>query len=126
MSERDTELDNSRQSDPGRDTQRKEAAKSFFALVVCVVGILLGLVGFITPFFTGPATTADVSMQAVGIVLGILGYYLGVRRLAIAAVALCIVAIFFGLAASQGLVPGFSETDRDLPDEEPASQRPSS
>ena len=119
-------MDNSRQSDPGRDTQRKEAAKSFFALVVCVVGILLGLVGFITPFFTGPATTADVSMQAVGIVLGILGYYLGVRRLAIAAVALCIVAIFFGLAASQGLVPGFSETDRDLPDEEPASQRPSS
>ena len=126
MSERDTELGNSRQSGPGGDTQRKEAAKSFFALVVCVVGILLGLVGFITPFFKGPATTADVSMQAVGIVLGILGYYLGTRRLAIAAVTLCIVAIFFGLAASQGLVPGFSETDRDLPDEEPASQRPSS
>ncbi|HLL57169.1 MAG TPA: hypothetical protein VK359_04525 [Rubrobacteraceae bacterium] len=126
MSESDTGLDNSRQSGPGGDKQRKEAAKSFFALVVCVVGILLGLVGFITPFFMGPATTADVSMQAVGIVLGILGYYLGVRRLAIAAVALCIVAIFFGLAASQGFVPGFSETDRDLPDEEPASQRPSS
>ena len=126
MSESATGLDNSRQSGPGGDKQRKEAAKSFFALVVCVVGILLGLVGFVTPFFTGPATTADVSMQAVGILLGILGYYLGARRLAIVAVGLCIVAIFFGLAASQGLVPGFSETDRDLPDEEPASQRPSS
>ncbi len=126
MSDRDTGLGNSKQSGPGGDKQRKEAAKSFFALVVCVVGILLGLVGFITPFFTGPATTADVSMQAVGILLGILGYYLSARRLAIAAVGLCIVAIFFGLAASQGLIPGFSETDRDLPDEEPASQRPSS
>jgi hypothetical protein len=90
------------------------------------VGILLGLVGFITPFFTGPATTADVSMQAVGILLGIVGYYLGSRRLAIAAVTLCIVAIFFGLTASQGLIPGFSETDRDLPDEEPGAQRPDS
>ena len=66
-------------------------------------------------------------MQAVVILLGILGYYLlGARRLAIAAATLCIVAIFFGLAASQDLIPGFSETDRDLPDEEPASQRPSS
>jgi hypothetical protein len=36
-------LDNSRQSGPGGDKQRKEAAKSFFALVVSVVGILLGL-----------------------------------------------------------------------------------
>ena len=126
MSERDTGLGNSRQPGPGADKQRKEAAKSFFALVVCVVGILLGLVGLVTPFFTGPATTADVSVQAVGILLGIVGYYLGTRRLAIAAVALCIVAIFFGLAASQGLIPGFSETDRDLPEVEPASQRPSS
>ena len=126
MSETDTGSGNSRQSGPGGDTQRKEAAKSFFALVVCVVGILLGLVGFITPFFTGPATMSDVSMQAVGILLGIVGYYLGSRRLAIAAVTLCIVAIFFGLAASQGLIPGFSETDRDLPDEEPGAQRPDS
>ena len=126
MSERDTGLGNSRQSGPGGEKARKEAAKSFFALVVCVVGILLGLVGLVTPFFTGPATTADVSIQAVGILLGILGYYMGTRRLAIMAIALCIVAIFFGLAASQGLIPGFSETDRDLPDEEPASQRPSS
>jgi hypothetical protein len=66
-------------------------------------------------------------MQAVVILLGILGYYLlGARRLAIAAATLCIVAIFFGLAASQDLIPGFSETDRDLHDEEPASQRPNS
>ena len=126
MSERDTGLGNSRQPGPGEDKEREQTAKSFLALVLCVLGILLGLVGFVTPFFTGPATTADISMQAVGILLGIVGYYLGARRLGIAAAVLCIVAIFFGLAASQGLIPGFSETDRDLPEEEPASQRPSS
>ncbi len=126
MSERDTGLGNSRQSGPGGDKQRKEAAKSFFARVVCVVGILVGLVGLITPFFTGPATTADVSIQAVGILLGIVGYYLGTRRLAIAAVGLCIVAIFFGLAASQDLIPGIQGEDRSLPSVEPDAQRPDS
>ena len=126
MSERDTGLGNSRQPDPGGDKQREQTAKSFFALVVCVVGILLGLVGLVTPFFTGPATTADVSMQAVGILLGIVGYYLGARRLAIVAVGLCIVAIFFGLAASQGLIPGIEGQDRSLPSVEPNAQRPDS
>jgi hypothetical protein len=47
-------------SRPGRRQQRKEAAKSFFALVVCTVGMLLGLVGLVTPFFADSATMADV------------------------------------------------------------------
>lgn len=126
MSERDTELGNSRQRSPGEDKKRAESAKSFLALVVCVVGILLGLVGLVTPFFTGPATTADISIQAVGVLLGILGFFLGARRLAATAVVLCIVAIFFGLAASQGLIPGIQGQDRDLPAEEPGAQRPGS
>lgn len=126
MSERNNGLGNSRQPGPGGDNQREQTAKSFVALVVCVVGILLGLVGLITPFFTGPATTADVSIQAVGILLAIVGYYLGARRLAIAAAGLCIIAIFFGLAASQGLIPGIQGEDRDLPAEEPGAQRPDS
>ena len=61
MSERDTGLDNSRQLGPGGEKERKEAAKSVFALVVCVVGIILGLVGLVTPFSTVPATTPDLS-----------------------------------------------------------------
>ncbi len=122
MSERDNGLGNSRQPGPGGDKEREQTAKSFLALVLCVLGILLGLVGLVTPFFTGPATTADVSVQAVGILLGILGYYLGARRLGTVAAVLCIVAIFFGLAVSQGLIPGFESYDRGLPEEEPASQ----
>jgi NhaP-type Na+/H+ or K+/H+ antiporter len=116
-------LGNSRQPGPGGAEQREQTAKSFFALVVCVVGILLGLAGFVTPSFTGSATTADVSILAVGILLGILGYYLGASRFAISTVALCIVAIFFGRAASQDLIPGIQGEDRDLPAKEPGVQR---
>jgi hypothetical protein len=72
LSERDTGLGHSRRPGPGGDNERKEAAKSFYGLVVCVVGILLGLVGLANPFFTGPATTLDVSIQAVGIFWGTL------------------------------------------------------
>jgi NhaP-type Na+/H+ or K+/H+ antiporter len=116
-------LGNSRQPGPGGAEQREQTAKSFFALVVCVLGILLGLAGFVTPSFTGSATTADVSILAVGILLGILGYYLGASRFAISTVALCIVAIFFGRAASQDLIPGIQGEDRDLPAKEPGVQR---
>jgi hypothetical protein len=90
---------------------------------VCVVGILLGLVGLANPFFTRPVTTLDVSIQAVGIFWGTLPTTLWRRRLAIAAVGLCIVAIFFGLATGQDLIPGIQGEDRSLPSAEPDAQR---
>ena len=71
LSERNNGSGSSRQPSPGGDKQRKQTAKSSLALGACVVGIFLGLVDRVTPFFTGPATTADVSIQAVGILLGI-------------------------------------------------------
>jgi hypothetical protein len=48
-----------------------------------------------------------VSAGAIGVVLGIVGYFMGARRLAVATITLSIVAIFFGLAASQGIIPRF-------------------
>lgn len=42
------------------------------------------------------------------------------------AVALCIVAIFFSLAASQDLISGIQGEDRSLPSLEPDAQRPDS
>jgi hypothetical protein len=42
----------------------------------------------------------------VGIVLGLVGYFLGVRRLGAAAIAVGVVALFFMAAASTGLIPG--------------------
>jgi hypothetical protein len=50
--------------------------------------------------------TEDVSSGVLAIVLGVLGYYLGVRRLGAATVVLGTVALFFVVAASTGLVPG--------------------
>jgi hypothetical protein len=41
-------------------------------------------------------------------VLGVLGYSLGARRLGVATVVLGTVALFFVVAASTGLIPGLA------------------
>ena len=91
-----------------------------------MLGLLLAVLGLIAPLLGSPATAADVSLQAVGAVLGIVGYRLGPRRLGTATIVLCVVAIFLGLVVSQGLIPGLGPTDRDLPAVEPGAQRPGS
>lgn len=64
---------------------------SVIALIFCVpVGILF----------------VSVATGAVGIVLGILGYTLGARKLGLVAVVLCTVAFFLGLLIGQGAMPG--------------------
>ena len=50
--------------------------------------------------------SVNLSAGAVGIALGVLGYFLGARRLGAASVVLGTVAIFFVAAASTGLIPG--------------------
>ena len=64
---------------------------SGFALVFCVP---LG------------ALFVSVATGAVGIVLGITGHVLGARTLGPLAVVLCTVAMFVGLLAGQGVIPG--------------------
>ncbi len=64
---------------------------SAIALLFCVpVGVLF----------------VSVATGAVGIVLGVVGYALGARRLGFAAVALCTVAMLLGLLVGQGAMPG--------------------
>jgi len=46
-----------------------------------------------------------VSVGAVGAALGILGYFLGARRLAVATIVIGILAIFAFAAADTGLIP---------------------
>ncbi len=70
--------------------------------ISCVLGLLLGVGGIVAALFGG---TANVSVGAIGASLGILGYFLGSRRLGTVTVLLCVAALFFGLAASQGLSP---------------------
>jgi hypothetical protein len=52
--------------------------------------------------------------------LGVMGYALGARRLVAVTVILSVV-LFFGLAASEDLIPGIEGCDRGLPDQEPGS-----
>ncbi len=87
--------------------------------VSCILGLLLGVGGIVAALFGG---TANVSIGAVGAALGILGYFLDSRRLGTVTVLLCVAALFFGLAASQGLIPGIDASDRGLPAIEPAAE----
>lgn len=74
-----------------------------FGSIAAGAGILCAVVGFVIPFISGGISVAP---GGLGIVLGIIGYALGARRLGAAAIFLCALAMLFGLAASQGLVPG--------------------
>jgi hypothetical protein len=100
-----------------RSAQGEQAVKLLAGRICCILGILFGVGGIVAAFFGGGAS---VSPGAVGAVLGVLGYFLGSRRLGTFTVLLCVAALFFGLAASQGLIPGIEASDRSLPDREPA------
>ena len=91
---------------------REEQVKLLAARIVCGVGLLLGVGGIVAALFGGGA---NISAGALGAALGILGYFLGARRLATATVVLCVAAIFFGLAASQGMIPGIEASDHSYP-----------
>lgn len=72
--------------------------KVFFGRVLCVIALV----------FCVPVGILFVSIAtgAVGIIFGIVGYTLGARRLGGLAVGLCTAAMFLGLLAGQGAIPG--------------------
>jgi hypothetical protein len=84
-----------------------------------ILGLLLGIGGIVAALLGGGVS---ISPGAVGAALGILGYFLGSRRLGTVTVLLCVAALFFGLAASQSLIPGIDASDRGLPGIEPAAE----
>ena len=86
-----------------KDQQHKDAAKTLLGNVSCVVGLLSGAGGIL---FALLGASDNVSAGAVGAALGILGYFLGARRLGVAAIVLGVIAVFFMAAASAGLIPG--------------------
>jgi hypothetical protein len=106
---------------PGRErgAGRERQVMLLAGRVSCILGLLLGVGGIVAALFGG---TANVSIGAVGAALGILGYFLDSRRLGTVTVLLCVAALFFGLAASQGLIPGIDASDRGLPATEPAAE----
>jgi hypothetical protein len=80
--------------------------------ISCAAGVLLAAATVIAALLGGGANT---TAAALGVGFGVLGYFLGPRKLATLTVFLCAVSIIFGLAASQGLVPGIAPSDRALP-----------
>lgn len=88
--------------------------------LACIVGLVVGILSMGAVFLFD--SSANVSAPALGAALGILGYFLGSRRLGTVTVLLCVAALFLGLAASQGLIPGVDATDRNLPANEPAAE----
>ncbi len=83
----------------------------------CILGLLCGVFGIAAVLLGGGAS---ITPAAVGAALGILGYFLGSRRLGTVTVLFCVAALFLGLAASQDLIPGTDAPDRVLPANEPA------
>jgi hypothetical protein len=88
-------------TDQGRE--REDALKLLLGRICCVVGLLFGAGGIV---FSILSASVNLSAGAVGIVLGLVGYFLGVRRLGAAAIAVGVIALFFMAAASTGLIPG--------------------
>ena len=90
------------QENPGED-QGKNQAKRLSGLISCVLGLLLAVGGMVGPFL---ALTEDVSPGVLAMLLGVLGYSLGARRLGAVTIVLGTIALFFVVAASTGLIPG--------------------
>jgi len=91
---------------------RGQRARLLAGRISCVVALLLG-VGQVFAAIQGAGANATAGI--LGIAFCILGYFLDSRKLATATVFLCVAAILFGLAASQGFVPGIAPADRAFP-----------
>jgi site-specific recombinase len=99
---RSSQVDRYEQEDPGQN-KGKNQAKRLGGRIACVLGILLGLGGIVGALL---GATEDISAGVLAIVVGVLGYSLGARRLGVATVVLGTVALFVVAAASTGLLPG--------------------
>ena len=67
------------------------------ARLLCAAGILLAVIG---AFFI------SIALNALGVVLGMLGYALGARWLGPATVILALLTLMVGLLLGQGVLPG--------------------
>jgi hypothetical protein len=85
----------------GKDPVPEGRATLLGGWISCAIGILLA-VGTVFAAFLGGGPNISASVLGGG--FGVLGYFLGSRRLATATVFLCAAAILFGLAASQGYI----------------------
>jgi hypothetical protein len=88
-----------------KEKARREAARELLGTVSCIVGILCGAGGVL---FATLGASDNMSAGAIGAVLGISGFLLGQRQLAVVTIVIGAATVFFMAAASTGLIPGVS------------------
>ena len=111
----------SENTDTGREGEDERGRRLWLlgARVSCVVGMLFAAGSVLAALAGG---NPEISGGAVAVGLGILGHFLGSRRLATLTAFVGAAAILFALAASGGLIPGVESFDREMTDQEPASE----
>jgi hypothetical protein len=119
------EVDGGERGRTGAGSENNSEGKRLAGLLIggatAAMGILTGLLGLATAFseFTFPNT---VVLTSLGIVMGMVGYAVGARRLGAAAAVVSAAALIIGVAASQGYVPGVEPADHSLPAQEPRAE----
>ena len=102
---------------PNEEEGRGQAGRLLGA-AIAALGALTGAAGALAAMFQGFLPGA-VPATSAGILMGMVGYFLGARRLGRAAAILSAAALVLGAAASQGLVPGVEQSDHQLLQKEP-------
>ncbi len=119
MSEKDTGGGERQGGTGGGMEARARNARSFVATLVCVLGLIIAVGSAIATIFAGVGVDV-ISGGAIGIALGILGYFLGAGRLGVTTIVVSALAMFAGLLINQ-VIPGVGGDDRELPAREPRS-----
>ena len=93
-----------------------------------IVGTGLAIGGIVSGIGGGIAATSEFLLDSAipgvtaGVLLGIVAYYLGARKLGTVAVVLSAAALIIGIGISQGALPFVDRTDHNLPAKEPSSK----
>lgn len=112
---------------PGAEEDEGYQSNTGSRQAALLVGTGLAVGGIFSGIAGGLASTneffLDSAVPAVsaGVLLGVVAYYLGARRLGSIAVVLSAVALIVGVGISQGAVPFVDRTDHNLPAVEPSS-----
>lgn len=93
-----------------------------FGVLLAVTGVLMAIGGVVCAFFPNLVGNA-VPAATLGAFMGFVGFMMRSRRLGGAAIIIAVAAMFLGLAASQGMIPGVEPTDHNLPSVEPSDSQ---
>ena len=116
---------NEKRPDAEEDKGYQSNTGSRQAAMLAGTGLAIG--GIISGIGGGVAASSEFLLDSAvpgvtaGVLLGIVAYYLGARRLGSIAVVLSAVALIVGIGISECALPFIARTDHNLPAVEPSS-----